>query len=184
MAAVALLCAAIGAAAILLLGGKSKSDHRQTSLEAATAGSHAATSAADTSATTAPTTSQEPAPMAQAAVLTLLGRYQADYSAHDVAGLSSAFSSGVVRRGLTAKGCAVSKGRAAVLSAYGSQFAAGSGTYRLIGLTPRDVELRGSSEAYVNSHYQISPGGSGSVSFTLTREGQEWKIRKIYATCG
>ena len=183
MIAVVLPCAAVGAAAILLLGSNGKSNDHRTSLAAATVGAHAATSATNTSTATVPTTPQETPRAAQAAVVALLRRYQTDYSAHDVAGLTSAFSSGVVRHGLSASGCAVSKGRAAVLSAYESQFAAGSGTYRLIGLTPQDIELRGSTEAYVNSHYQISPGGSGSVSFTLTREGQEWKITQIYATC-
>ncbi|HXN40033.1 MAG TPA: hypothetical protein VN892_18530 [Solirubrobacteraceae bacterium] len=183
MIAVVLLCAAVGASAILLLGGKGKSDHRRTSQAAATLGSHAATSTTNTNTSTVPTTPQETPHEAQAAVVALLGQYQTEYSDHDIAGLSSAFSAGVVRHGLTASGCTVSKGRAAVLSAYESQFAEGSGTYRLIGLTPQHVELRGSSEAYVNSHYQISPGGSGSVSFTLIHEGQEWKIKQVYATC-
>jgi hypothetical protein len=181
MVAIVLVCAAIGAAAILLLGSNGKSDRYRTSQAAAAVGSHAAISTTNTN--TVPTTPQETPPAAQAAVVTLLGRYQTDYSDHDLAALSSTFSAGVVRRGLAASGCTVSKGRAAVLSAYESQFAEGSGRYRLIGLTPPHIELRGSSEAYVDSRYQISPGGSGSVSFTLTREGQEWKIKQIYATC-
>jgi Double zinc ribbon len=181
--AVVLLCAAVGAGAILLLGGKRKPDHRRTSQTTATVGSHAATSTTNTNIATVPTTPQETPPAAETAVVALLGRYQTDYSAHDIAGLSSAFSADVMRRGLAASGCTVSKGRAAVVSAYESQFAEGSGTYRLIGLTPQHVELRGSSNAYVNVHYQISPGGSGSVSFTLIRERQEWKIKQVYATC-
>jgi hypothetical protein len=181
MVAVVLVCAAVGAAAILLFGSNGKSGRYRTSQTAAAVGSHAATSTTNTN--TVPTTPQETPSAAQAAVVALLGRYQTDYSDHDLAALSSAFSAGVVRRGLAASGCTVSKGRAAVLSAYESQFGEGSGRYRLIGLTPPHVELRGSSEAYVDSRYQISPGGSGSVSFTLTREGQEWKIKQIYATC-
>jgi hypothetical protein len=184
MIAVVLLCAGVGAAAILLLDGKGKPSHHRTSQAAATAGSHAATSTTNTNTATVPTTPQETSPAAQAAVVVLLGRYQMDYSDHDIAGLSSVFSAGVVRHGLAASGCTVSKGRAAVLSAYRSQFAEGSGTYRLIGLTPQHVELRGSNESYVSSHYQISPGGSGPVSFTLIHEGQEWKIKQVYATCG
>jgi hypothetical protein len=181
--AVVLLCAGIGAAAILLLGGRGRSDHQRTSKATGIPGSHAATSTTNTNIATVPATPQETPPAAQAAVVALLGRYQTDYSDHDITGLASAFSAGVVRHGLAASGCTVSKGRAAVLSAYESQFAEGSGSYRLIGLTPQHVALRGSSEAYVSVHYRISPGGSGSVSFTLTREGQQWKIKEVYATC-
>lgn len=182
MIAIVLLCTAVGVTAILLLGGNGKSDRRRTGQAATTAGSYVGTSTTNANTATVPTP-QETLPAAQAAVVALLGRYQTDYSDHDIAGLSSAFSAGVVRHGLAASGCTVSKGRAAVLSAYRSQFAEGSGTYRLIGLTRQHVELRGSGEAYVSSHYRISPGGSGPVSFTLIHEGHEWKIEQIHATC-
>jgi hypothetical protein len=141
------------------------------------------TSPSPAGTTSRPTAAAESPSTAKAAVLSLLGSYQAAYSSHDGQGLEDLLSPSVIRHGLTASGCAFSRGKAAVLASYASQFASGSGRYRLLGLTPTAVELRGAAGAHLNSRYDISPGGSGSVSFTFTKEADGWKISQVYATC-
>jgi hypothetical protein len=192
--AVVVVLAALGAGAVLLFGGganrSSPSTHRASASRPVAGSPGAGGAPASTPTATGPSSAAPAAPIApaalgpeRAAVVAVLGEYQTAYSNHDGAGVSRLLTPGVVRHGLTAQGCRYSRGRTAVLSAYESQFAAGSGAYRLIGLTASDVQLRSASAAHVNSRYDIAPGGSGNVSFTLARESNEWKITQIYATC-
>jgi hypothetical protein len=116
-------------------------------------------------------------------IMSLLGNYQTAYSAHDVNGLAQIFTAGVVRHGLAATGCAVSRGQHAVLANYASQFEQGSGTYRLVDLTAGDIKLRGTDRAHVNANYEITPGGTGYVNFTFAALDGRWKISQVYATC-
>lgn len=175
--AVVVLVAALGAGAALLLSRNTSTHHRSADHTSASA------EAPTDESSTVPVANEAAAATSQAAVMALLASYQTAYSNHDAAGLSQLFAPGVVRHGLTASGCRTSTGRAAVLADYESQFADGSGTYHLVGLTTSDVELRGTDAAHVNSHYKITPGGSGYVSFTFAREGNEWKMSQVYATC-
>jgi hypothetical protein len=182
--AIVVLIAAVGAGAALLLSNH-KSSHSGSKPASANPSVAAGANSAQASASSpAAATSTVPSAAAeQAAILAVLGEYQATYSSHDISGLSHILTEGVVRHGLTSTGCRFDRGRPAVLADYQSQFADGSGTYRLVGLAASGIELRGTDAAHVNAHYQISPGGSGAVSFTLAREGNEWKISQVYATC-
>lgn len=189
--AVVVLVATLGAGAALLLSRNTSTHHRSADHTSASANSPNASgransvgsAASNAESSTVTVASGAAAATSQAAVMALLGPYQTAYSSHDAAGLSQLFSPRVIRHGLTASGCRTSTGRAAVLADYESQFANGSGTYHLVGLTTSDVELSSTDTAHVNSHYEITPGGSGKVSFTFAREGNEWKISQVYATC-
>ncbi len=118
-----------------------------------------------------------------AAIMSLLGAYQAAYSAHDTETLANLFSADVTRRGLAAGGCVVSRGRSAVMSDYESQFNAGSGEYRLVGLSESQIGFESTTAAYLDAHYQITPGKSGYVNFKFAETGEGWKISEVYATC-
>ena len=131
---------------------------------------------------TTKTTPVNPA-AAKLAVVAVLDRYQTAYSDHNVAGLSALFATTVTRRGLAAGGCTVSRGRTAVLADYQSQFSEGTGPYTLVGLSPAQVEVAGTT-ATVNATYSISGGSTGSVAFTLSHAPAGWQISKVYATCG
>ena len=187
IAAVVVLVAALGGAAALLINHKSAhARSTRASVSKPAAGGHTQpiqNGAASTESSSAAPAGGADEATAQSSLLALLSTYQTAYSNHDIQGVSRLLTPGVVRHGLTASGCTSSHGRAAVLADYESQFAAGSGTYRLVGLTASKIELRGAEAAHLNGHYQITPGGSGHVSFTFAREGTEWKISQVYATC-
>jgi hypothetical protein len=117
------------------------------------------------------------------AIMRTLSTYQRSYSEHDLQGLSSIFSSGILRHGLAASGCVVSRGQRAVLADYESQFAQGSGSYRLVGLAPQEIVLDSKSRAHLHANYVISPGGSGFVNFRFAELGGEWKVSEVDATC-
>jgi hypothetical protein len=117
------------------------------------------------------------------AIVDVLDAYQSAYSDHNISGLANIFAPEIVRHGLAAGGCIVSKGRSAVLSDYQSQFEEGSGSYKLIGLSEGQVQFEGKTRAHVDAHYQITPGGSGYVNFKFTELGAGWKIGEVYATC-
>ncbi len=120
---------------------------------------------------------------ARSSIMSLLADYQSSYSAHDVGGLASIFSPGITRHGLAAGGCTVARGRRAVLGDYRSQFEAGSGSYRLIGLTPQEIAIDSIDRAHLDAHYEIDPGGTGYVNFKFAALGGGWKISEVYATC-
>jgi hypothetical protein len=188
--AVIVLVAAAGAGAVLLLGGhngakkgSAPAARSKASVSVAGQGNPVQTTAGGAGTTTAAPLSVASRASAQAAIVAVLGGYQTTYSDHDTSGLAQLLTPGVIRHGLTSAGCRFDHGRSTVLDDYQSQFASGSGTYRLLGLTPSGIEFRGPDVAHVNSRYQISPGGTGTVSFTMAREGDEWKISQVYATC-
>ncbi len=117
------------------------------------------------------------------AITAVLGDYQSSYSTHNIAGLEGIFTPEISRRGLAASGCAVSHGRAAVLADYRSQFEAGSGSYRLVGLSEGAILIESKTRARLNAHYRITPGGSGYANFKFAELGEGWKISEVYATC-
>jgi hypothetical protein len=132
-------------------------------------------------------TTASPAPSEQAsdrrAVMSILGTYQSAYSDHDISELSSIFAPAITRHGLASDGCTVSRGRNAVLLNYRSQFEQGSGSYELLGLSPGKIRLDSKTRAHLDSHYRITPGGSGYVNFEFVELGEGWKISEVYATC-
>jgi hypothetical protein len=186
LVAALLAVAAVGAGVILILGGGAHSHHGAARASDRTLSTSRAGVQVDTTGTstdTSTTTSADAISEARSAIAALLRSYQKAYSGHDVSALSQLFAPMVVRHGLAAGGCRVSHGRAAVLADYESQFTAGSGTYRLVGLSPADVDFSGPQAAHVSSRYEITPGGSGSVGFAFAREAGEWKISQVDATC-
>jgi len=136
---------------------------------------------------TAPAVPAGPTPAEQTgdrqAIMGVLSAYQSAYSDHDLSGLSNIFAPGIDRHGLAAGGCTVSRGRDAVLADYQSQFEEGSGSYQLVGLSANEIQLDGTTRAHLDSHYQITPGGSGYVNFKFAELGEGWKISEVYATC-
>jgi hypothetical protein len=116
-------------------------------------------------------------------VLGVLHAYETAYSSRSRAGLGALMSASVSRHGLRAGGCAEDTGRDAVLSAYAEQFSQGTGSYRLTGLTADAVHLS-DGRAQIDTGYTISPGSSGSISFTLVKADGAWKIDRINASCG
>jgi hypothetical protein len=121
-----------------------------------------------------------------AAVIGVLRRYQADYSASDLQGLGGLFVPDVVRHGFEAHGCGTAKGKRAVLAQYMSQFTKdGHQRYILLGLNQSAIALGRRGTAQVNTTYEI-PGVShdtGAIGFTLSTSVRHWLIAKIYATC-
>lgn len=161
-----------------------------TGVVVATGGSSArpgTTPAATTGTAAGAPGSSRPTPAEEAgdrrAITQILSTYQSAYSDHDLQGLSSIFSPGILRHGLAASGCVVSRGQRAVLADYESQFAAGSGSYRLIDLSPEEIVLDSKSRAHLHANYVISPGGTGFVNFRFAELGGEWKVSEVDATC-
>ena len=95
--------------------------------------------------------------------------YQSAYSDHNISGLAKIFTPGIVRHGLAAGGCTVSRGRGSVLTDYQSQFEAGSGSYELVGLTSERDRAGRQDAGTLDAHYLITPGGSGYVNFQVRR---------------
>jgi hypothetical protein len=131
----------------------------------------------------APVGSRAQQASARQAIMGILDGYQRDYSTHNLGGLSEIFSPQIKRHGLAAGGCSVVEGRSAVLSAYASQFAQGTGEYTLLGISASQIELKGSARAHLNANYRISPGGTGFVDFDFADEDGSWKVTQVYATC-
>jgi len=113
----------------------------------------------------------------------LLASYQVDFSTHNAPALSGLFTPGVTRHGLAAGGCRVSHGRGAIIASYQSQFEEGTGAYSLVGLSEAQIHLDSTTQAHINAHYRITPGGTGYVNFRFTEAGEGWKISEVYATC-
>jgi hypothetical protein len=136
---------------------------------------------------TAPAVPAGPTPGEQAsdrqAMMSVLSAYQSAYSDHNLSGLSNIFTPDIKRHGLAAGGCTVSRGRSAVLADYQSQFEEGSGSYELVGLSSGNIQLDGKTRAHLDTHYQITPGGSGYVNFRFAELGEGWQISEVYATC-
>ncbi len=134
-----------------------------------------------------PSEPSEPTPSEQssdrAEIMSLLSDYVNAYSAHNLSALSKLLAPEVSRHGLAAGGCVVAHGRGAVLSNYQSQFEEGSGSYRLVGLSEEQIQLNNTTQAYLDAHYRIAPGGSGYVNFRFTDRAEGWKISEVYATC-
>lgn len=116
-------------------------------------------------------------------IISLLDQYQGAYSGHNVSTLAKLFSAQIVRHGLAAGGCTVSRGRNAVLADYESQFQEGSGSYILVGLSAGQVQFENGTQAHLDGHYQITPGGSGYVNFKFTDTKEGWRISEVFATC-
>jgi hypothetical protein len=117
------------------------------------------------------------------AILSILGTYQRAYSGRDISGLANIFTPAIKRHGLAAGGCIVSTGREAVLADYRSQFEEGSGSYELLGLSQWQIALDGKTRAHIDTHYRITPGGTGFVNFRFTNAGYGWRMSEVYATC-
>jgi hypothetical protein len=117
-------------------------------------------------------------------IMSILGDYQNAYSQHEVAALSNLFTPGITRHGLAAGGCRVSHGRSQVLENYQSQFAEGTGAYRLVGFAEDQIQFNGKTQATLDAHYDIEPGNqTGYVNFKFADIGEGWRISEIYATC-
>ncbi len=119
----------------------------------------------------------------RATIMSLLSDYANAYSAHNLSALSKLLAPEVSRHGLAAGGCTVAHGRSTVLGDYKSQFEEGSGTYTLVGLSEGQIQFNNTTQAYINAHYRITPGGSGYVNFRFADGAEAWKISEIYATC-
>ncbi len=173
-ALIALAGIAVGAAAAggVFSSGKST---------ATTVPTQPATVSEKSSAPSGPTAAEEESD--QQAIVGVLGEYQSAYTGHSVHGLEHIFSPAVKRHGLAAGGCSVTEGMGNVIRDYESQFEEGTGTYELVGLTPSQVQIENATGARVNTHYQITPGGTGYVNFRFVDISGNWKISEIYATC-
>jgi hypothetical protein len=125
------------------------------------------------------------AAQAKVAIMSALQSYAADYSASNLTGLSALFASNIQRHGLSAGGCGVTYGKAAVLNAYQSQFSAnGRLSYQLVGLSQKNISFPSTTAAYVPTSYLIpSSGNHGPVSFTFAYQSGVWLISNINATC-
>jgi hypothetical protein len=161
-----------------VLSSGSGGSNRPPTTTAAAAASPASTAP---SAPAGPTQAEEAS--ARGTIMSLLGDYQNAYSQHDLSGLANIFSPEIRRHGLAAGGCTVAHGRNAVLADYQSQFEQGSGAYELVGLSEGQIHLEGKARAYLDAHYQITPGGAGYVNFRFAELGEGWKISEVYATC-
>lgn len=117
------------------------------------------------------------------AIMSLLGSYQQAYSNHDLEGLEHLFTPNVRRHGLAKGGCRISRGISSVLASYQGQFEAGSGNYSLVGLSEQQIAIDTNTQAHLEAHYRITPGGSGYVNFKFTEEGSAWKISEVNAAC-
>jgi hypothetical protein len=131
---------------------------------------------------TAPTPPTLSGQAAAAAVVQTLRRYEQAFSNHDAAALASLLAPSVQRYGVGSGGCTTSRGRTAVLAVYRSQFATGSGQYRLPGLSPSAVSITGDA-ARVALPYRLSSGSSGHVRFVLHPSAGTWQISSIAASC-
>jgi hypothetical protein len=175
---VALLAAGAGALLVTgVLSGASRRSGKSTRLPATAA----------TGASEASTTSMAPGKSEQrsdrSAIISVLDEYQRGYTEHDLSTLSRLFAPQVSRRGLAAGGCKVSHGRSAVLADYHSQFELGSGSYSLIGLSEGQITFDSQTQAHLDAHYRITPGGSGFVDFGFTKLGGRWAVEEVYAAC-
>ncbi len=135
-----------------------------------------------------PTVSTGPTPVEEAsdrhAIMSVLNTYQTAYSQQDLSSLSEIFSPGIIRHGLAAGGCHISHGRSEVLEDYRSQFAEGTGSYELVGLSANAIQLTSKIKAALHAHYKIEPGSqTGYVNFQFAELGEGWKISEVYATC-
>lgn len=117
-------------------------------------------------------------------IVAVLHQYAGAYSSHDVAALQAVLSPSVTRFGAGSGGCVHSIGQAAVLADYQAQFAAGTGTYRLVGITARAVTVNSDAgTATVSLTYHIAPVSQGRVNFKLADTPSGWKVTDITATC-
>jgi hypothetical protein len=137
---------------------------------------------ADATTTQGDTTTAGEDPADQREVRAVLKRYERAYTNHDVGALAALFAPDVTRKGLRAGGCSETSGINHVLDTYSEQFDAGTGAYALTDLSPDAIDISGDT-ASADSAYTITPGGSGRVSFELRREGPEWLITRIDASC-
>jgi hypothetical protein len=123
-----------------------------------------------------------PAPAVQQAVVEVLTNYENAYSVHNASGLRSILAPTVQRTGEGEDGCEHAAGPAAVLAVYEAQWAAGTGRYQFIGLSPQTVKINGQA-ASVNLSYRIAPASEGTVEFHLVASGKQWLITDIAASC-
>ncbi|HYU60655.1 MAG TPA: protein kinase [Solirubrobacterales bacterium] len=119
---------------------------------------------------------------AEREVRAVLRGYETAYTDQDLGALAAIFTPDVTRRGLRAGGCSETGGIDEVLDTYSEQFASGTGAYTLTDLSSDAIEVSGDT-ATVHTGYAISPGGNGSVSFDLERQGREWLISRVDASC-
>ena len=177
--ALAAVVAILGIAAVVAFasGVFSGGAKRPVSVAAQSASAHQESTAPQASPTAEQQTSD------REAILRLLGSYQQAYSNHDLKGLEQLFTSRVRRHGLSKGGCRVSRGISSVLSSYQGQFEAGSGNYSLVGLSEQQIEIDTGTQAHLEAHYRIKPGGSGYVNFRFTEEDGAWKISEVNAAC-
>jgi hypothetical protein len=174
----AILAVGVGAAlATGALSGGSRHGHTRTTRQSATVS--AALKAAPAPA--GPTPSEQAGD--RATIMSLLSDYANAYSAHNLSALSKLLAPEVSRHGLAAGGCTVAHGRGTVLGDYKSQFEEGSGAYTLVGLSEGQIQFNNTTQAYLNAHYRITPGGSGYVNFRFVDSAEAWKISEVYATC-
>jgi hypothetical protein len=128
-----------------------------------------------------PPATQAAASADQVAIVGVLGRYQADFSRHDAAGLASLFTPNITRYGVVPGGCGTLYGRSSVVQNYVSQFPQVD-AYRLVGLSASEISVSG-SVAQVHTRYRISGSNSGTIQFTLVRQTVGWRISSIRAQC-
>ena len=117
-------------------------------------------------------------------IVHVLHHYEGAYSRHDLTALQTVLSPSVTRYGAGTGGCDHSTGRPAVLADYQAQFSSGTGTYRLIHITPQAVTVNADARtAAISLEYHIAPVSRGRVNFKLANTPAGWKITDITATC-
>jgi hypothetical protein len=174
----AILAVGVGAAlATGALSGGSRRGHTRATRQSATV----STALKAAPAPSGPTPSEQAGD--RATIMSLLSDYANAYSAHNLSALSKLLAPEVIRHGLAAGGCTVAHGRGTVLGDYKSQFEEGSGAYTLVGLSEGQIQFNNTTQAYLNAHYRITPGGSGYVNFRFMDSAEAWKISEVYATC-
>ncbi len=186
VAALLVLVLAGGGAAAYAIGNHPGASPSRRTVSASAARGPALSAQADAAASSGAATTKSPEFSIGAArrdIVGLLDTYQSAYSQQSTADLAGILSPSVTRHGLAAGGCTVSHGLRAVLADYRDQFQAGTGTYKLIGLSEQAIAFDGTAAARIKAHYEITPGGSGFVDFKFAEAGQGWKISEIYATC-
>jgi len=183
---VALVAVGAGAAIAILIKGGQASGANAAATVSSTASTPASTSTSTTPQSTGPSPSEKRE--AQEGVVKVLNEYETAYSAKNISGLNAIFTPNIRRHGLNGEGdCTITSGQSEVDAIYEEQFNNGTGSYRLVGLSPNAVKLSIPGEsitgASVRSNYEIDPGGSGWVNFQLDKRGSEWLISEVDATC-
>jgi len=127
-------------------------------------------------------TAQGAGPSDKAAMVGLLRRYAAAYSARDPEALRRHFTRNVFRHGFQRGGCGNAYGRRSVVEAYAAQFALGTGRYTLTGVSQRAIQTA-RSHPTVNTRYAIAGGNDGRLAVQFSKSNGRWLISRLNSHC-